>query len=72
MRRFEGRLRRLESRHPQRSCVDSPRFFLLAGSDFPEGRPPRHERCVRCGEFHGAFDGYGRRIILHEDESGVA
>jgi hypothetical protein len=41
--------------------------FLIAGSDFPEDAPPEHARCDRCGEWHDTFDGYGRRVVLHEE-----
>ena len=67
MRRFTARLRRLEARNPQDSCVDSPRLFLIAGRDFPVDAPPRHERCDRCGEWHDAFDGHARRVVPHEE-----
>ena len=67
MRGYRSRLSRLERRLPSWNCVDTPIVFLVAGRDFPEDAPPRHERCDRCGEFHGDFDGHGRRVVLHEE-----
>jgi len=72
MRGYRSWLSRLERRMPSWNCVDAPIVFLLAGRDFPEDAPPEHARCDRCGEWHDAFDGHGRRIVLLEDESGDA
>jgi hypothetical protein len=66
VRKFEGRLAKLERRNLSSSCVGSPLVFLLPG-DYPADAPPRHPRCQECGEHHAEFDGVGRRVVLLVD-----
>jgi hypothetical protein len=61
VRRFHGRLRRLEARTLEDSCEDAPLVFLRSGVDFAEGRPPEETRCGKCGQYHGW-------VVLHVDE----
>jgi len=60
VRKYHARLRRLESRTVQDSCVDAPLVFLWPHLNYLPGQPPREHPCPRCGECH--------TVVLHEED----